>query len=285
MRLRINPSVLCGNTDPTALFLPDRKAMDDVLSLLDALIQRFLCKHTIYDFTLNRLDLCRNIYLKSAYLPEYLRLLKRGADRSRWSAEQFGDERDEHFFRRFRADYEVTVYDKIYELQQEDRSRYQQEPFQWTRDDCILRVETALLRDGIRSQMKKLNIDRDVLWPDLLLKLNASGLFIMSDLLDMLVSDATYYSLDAARTVIALSNFSEHKKKKLGQFLSLSNHCLTQDQSRLRQMKNGPKRLRQLRELRINPVTIEVRAGIHMLPSVQALLNCPLEVSDLRINL
>lgn len=280
IRLRVNPSVLCGNTDPTVLFLPDRKNMDDMIGLLDALTHNFLREHTIYDFTLNRLDLCRNIYLeKQEYLAEYLRLLHKGADQSRWDAERFGDERDDHSFRRYRTDYEVTIYDKIYELQQENRSRYQQAPFQWTRDDRILRVETALLRNGIRSQIEKRNMDCDIVWPDLLVKLSKSGLFIMSELLDLLVPDATYYSLDAARILIALSDFREHKKEKLGQFLYRVNHNLTLDRSKLQQEKNGAKRLRQLHELNINPVTIESRAGIRMLPSVQALLKCPQEVS------
>ena len=273
IRLRINPSVLCGDTDPTALFLPDRKNMNDMIGLLDALTHNFLREHTIYDFTLNRLDLCRNIYLeKQEYLAEYLRLLHKRADQLHWDAERFGDERDDHSFRRYRTDYEVTVYDKIYELQQEDRSRYQQESFQWTRDERILRVETSLLRNGIRSQIEKRNIDRDIVWPDLLLKLSASGLFIMTELLDLLIPDSTYYSLDAARILIALSDFREHKKEKLGQFLYQVNRNLTLDRSKLQQEKNGAKRLRQLNDLNINPVTIESRARIDMLPSIQDLL-------------
>lgn len=273
IRLRINPSVLSGNTDPTELFLPDRTHMDSITALLGMLTQDLLGERTIYDFALNRLDLCRNVYLENQeILTEYLRLLNKGANRSNWNKECFGDERDAHSFRRYCAAYEVTVYDKIYELQQEDRSRYQQDPFQWTRKDRILRVETSLLRDGIRRQIEKLDITSSIAWPDLMVKFSEAGPSIMSDLLDQLVTDSTYYRLDKARTVIECSGFRRNKTDKLCEFLSKINQKQSLDTSKIRKMKNGEKRLQQFYDLDINPVTIEARAGINTLPSIQELL-------------
>lgn len=273
IRLRVNPSVLCGSKDPTALFLPQRRAMADLTGFLDALTCAFLEARTIYDFTLNRLDLCRDICLETqAILMEYLRLLKKGADRSRWSAECFGDERDAHSFRRACAAYEVTVYDKLYELRQKDRSRYRQPPFQRPGPGCILRMEAALKREGLRRQREALHIDCASTWPDLLVQLSQAGLSILFDLLDQLSADAAYYTLEAARVRIQGADFRRQKKEKLCRFLSEANRRLSLDTSAICGMKNGRKRLGQLSALNINPVTIESRAGLETLPSVQELL-------------
>ena len=47
---------------------------------------------------------------------------------------------------------------------------------------------------------------------------------------------------------------------------------LSEEPSTIRMIKNGEKRLQQFYGLDINPITIEARAGINTLPSIQKLL-------------
>lgn len=273
MRIQVNPSKVCGNQDPTAVFLPIEDSMKTLVDNMSLLIHSLPIQRDIYDFILSRLDLCKNVRLETqAHLTEYLRLFRKSADLSKWDEDTFGDERDKHSIRRSRSDYKITLYDKVFELQQADRARHGTEPFQWDQSYQILRIETALLRPGIRQQMEKLKISKNICWPDLLVKLSKSGLSIMLSLIDMMVPDKNFYSLNDAKTIILNTNFKFSKKENLIDFLCSSNRNKMLDVSKIKMLKNGKKRLRQLYELDINPVTIDARSGINMLPSVQALL-------------
>ena len=115
VRLQVNPSTLLGNTDPTKLFLPTKKELKDVVSSLGILLRAIKFPRDIEDFYLNRLDICKDVRLeKQEHLMEYLRLFRKGANRSYWTEDCFGDERDGHSVRRKRDDYKVTMYDKIF---------------------------------------------------------------------------------------------------------------------------------------------------------------------------
>ena len=206
---------------------------------------------------------------------EYLRLFRKGANRSHWKEECFGDKRDGHSVRRKRDDYKVTMYDKAFELSQPDRSKHSTEPFQWHEAYQILRIETALLRPGIREQMQRLEIDYDLSWPDLLTEFCISGASIMEDLIDKLVPNGKFYSLNAARIALQLSGSRYDVQEKLIDYLCEANRYSYLDAPKVKIIKNRKKRIQQLYELNINPVTIEARSKIDALPSIQALLLLP----------
>ena len=105
VRLQVNPSTLLGNTDPTELFLPTKKRLKNIVRSLRVLLRAISFPREVEDFSLHRLDICKDVRLeKQEHLVEYLRLFRRGANRSHWTEERFGDERDDHSVRRKRDD-------------------------------------------------------------------------------------------------------------------------------------------------------------------------------------
>lgn len=276
VRLQVNPSTLLGNTDPTELFLPTKKRLKNIVRSLRVLLRAISFPREVEDFSLHRLDICKDVRLeKQEHLVEYLRLFRRGANRSHWTEERFGDERDDHSVRRKRDDYKVTMYDKVFELSQPNRSKHSPEPFEWHESYHILRIETALLRPGIREQMQRLKIDYDLRWPDLLMELCLSGSSIMEDLIDKLMPNGTFYSLNTARIVVQMAGLRTDMQENLIDFLRNTNRYSYLDASKIKMVKNRKKRTRQLYELSINPVTIDARSNIDELPSIQALLFLP----------
>lgn len=273
IRLRINPSVLLGNNDPTALFSPCKQEVKRIAALLDVLFEPLPIKESISNFRLFRLDLCKNVNLPTQeHLLEYLRLFRKGADRSHWQVQTFGDERDQHSVRRTHKHYKVTLYDKLFELSQPDRCKHSKEPFTQNQSDQILRIETALLSAGIREQMKRHNIDRTLRWSKQMLALSEVGLDIMCSVIDMVIPNLSFYSLQGAEMIIRHADCTNAKKQNILDFMLNANRISRLDAARLKVCKNGKKRLRQLYELGINPITIEARAKIASLPSIQLLL-------------
>lgn len=278
VRLAVNPSTLLGSDDPTELFLPTEKSMESVVIILQQLLQSIcFSAGDIRMFRLSRLDLCKNVQMETQeHLLEYLRLFRKGANRSSWEEITFGDDDlDAHSVRRKRNDYIVTVYDKIFELAQPDRSMHHTAPAQLDGSYQILRIETALLRAGILSQMKARKISRQLLWPDLLTALCRSGLSIMYDLIDILMPGGFFYNLDAAKLIVQMSGFRADKQENLIDFLCGASRYSRLDIPKIKMFKNGKKRMEQLYDLGISPITIESRSKICNLPSIQALVLLP----------
>ena len=163
----------------------------------------------------------------------------------------------------------------LFELSQSDRSKHSTEQFEWHEAYQILRIETALLRPGIREQMQRLEIDYDLSWPNLLMELCISGASIMEDLIDKLIPNGNFYSLNAARIVVQAAGLRYDVQKKLIDYLYNTNRHSYLDVSKVKIIKNRKKRIRQLYEPNISPVTIEARSKIDVLPSIQALLLLP----------
>lgn len=97
-----------------------------------------------------------------------------------------------------------------------------------------------------------------------------------------LVSDAPYYTLSAAKKYLAAQDISYAKKTHLIAFLSEINQSKLFDKERIkRKFSNAKKRFKQLKSLQINPATIEVRAGISYLPSLNQLISMEFTLSQL----
>ena len=97
----------------------------------------------------------------------------------------------------------------------------------------------------------------------------------MRRVLRRLVSDMPYYTLSAIREYLGTTDISNAKRKNLLDFLEKINRYDLLDKKRIKdkeKFKNGKKRLKQLKKLGINPVTIEARACIPYLPSLEQLI-------------
>ena len=131
----------------------------------------------------------------------------------------------------------------------------------------------ALTAVGAELSRCKANIDDR--WPYQLLELAANGVSTMRRVLRRLVSDMPYYTLSAIREYLGTTDISNAKRKNLLDFLEKINRYDLLDKKRIKdkeKFKNGKKRLKQLKKLGINPVTIEARAGIPYLPSLEQLI-------------
>ena len=268
LKLRVNPSRLLGNPDAAALFLPDETSMRDLCDSLDEILRQLPFGPSIYAFKLNRLDLCRNILAEDQeYIEEYIRLLHKGASSSGWTVQSFGDQRDQHSFRRINENCQFTAYDKLYQIQDQHLST------SWSQSPAILRMEVSLFSSGIAYQAEQLSIPKGHIWPALMMDLSAHGTAIMWKTAGRLVPDSPYYTLREAKGVIRqCQQCSVSKRQNLMDFLEKINRYDQLDRKQIQSFPNGKKRLKQLKKIGINPVTIEARAGIPYLPSVPQLI-------------
>ena len=268
MILRVNPSKLLGDAEATALFAPTNSNMEDLVQALDAIVREIPISQTIHDFKLNRLDLCQNTPTNNAVLLEYIRLLEKGASCTGWKPVTYSDKRASHSFRRENDRYQVTVYDKLYQISDQLLSTSWDNPF------SLLRMEASLFSQGIDQQLQQLSLNRYHPWYILMDALCYHGEKIMLRLFNRLVPDSPYYTLAKAKErIFQDSDFPSSKKWKLIEFLEKINRYAQLDTNSILQFKNGKKRLKQLRTLGINPVTIEARAGISCLPSLPQLIS------------
>lgn len=261
LRMKINPSKLLGNMDALTLFDVTKESTEALIESIQAVIDSLLIGLSVASFRLSRLDLCRNLIVPDQKtIEEYLRLLERSARRKKWIASYYDDERGSHSFRRSNDRYQVTAYDKLYQIQDRGLSTA------WDSPDKILRVEISLLSEGIQHMCRKFLLNT-VDWVTQFYNLSQHGAEITNYILSKLIFPGSYYSLDAARYLISAS-FRPAKAAKLIQFLTDLNRSQVVDKKAIKDYPNGKHRLQQLLDCGINPVTIECRAGISCLPSL-----------------
>lgn len=95
----------------------------------------------------------------------------------------------------------------------------------------------------------------------------------MRRVLHKLVPNQPYYTPLEIRKYLDTTDISSTKQKNLLDFLEKINRYDLLDEKRIKEkFENGKKRLKQLKKLGINPVTIEARAGIPYLPSLDQLI-------------
>lgn len=227
LRMKINPSKLLGNTDALTLFDVTEASTEALVASIQAVIDSLPIDLSVASFRLSRLDLCRNLIVPNQKtIEEYLRLLERSARRKKWYASYYDDERGSHSFRRSNDRYQVTVYDKLYQIQDRGLST------EWDSSDKILRVEVSLFSVGIQHICRKFQLNT-VDWGTQFYDLSQLGAEITNYILSKLIFPGSYYSLDAARYLISAS-FRPAKAAKLIQFLIDINRSQAVDKRRLK---------------------------------------------------
>lgn len=259
--LRINPSKLLGNPEPTALFTPTPENIALWGATLVFFLDNLPISSSISEFSLYRVDFCRDHILETQVeVLEYLRILKFGASSFNWELQQFGDERDIHSCRYRNNRYQVTAYDKSYEiLQRKQHSNYSYTP--------LLRLEVALFSPGIHYLCDKGYLP-DTDWLSQLLACGTGGGTIMRYVLNKLLPPSDYFTFKGAQKIIRESHFPHPKQDKLCAFLLEINRDERIDTIAIKAKKNGRKRLQQLCELNISPVLISPNSQISSLPSL-----------------
>lgn len=266
--IRVNPSKLLDRMEPQALFEITEENHRLLMEELEKILKKLpIEERTIQSLILNRLDLCEDFPFSWTEVCLYIQLLNKGVHHTKWKEHSFGDERDNHSFRRECKRYQITVYDKVYQMQKKGLITEE-----WEEEKYLLRVEAALKTEGLRHLAQKYNLDdRD--WTVFLPEISKEGEKIFRYVLLKLLPEGHYYSLSKAREIISESNFYQNKKKNLIEFLTVINQKRTINLQEIRSIKNGKKRLRQLAELQINPVTIVTREQCVALQSIPSLIS------------
>ncbi len=262
MRVKINPAKVLGDTDAITLFTPTHENIEALVNSMSRIFELLPIELPVTSLSLTRVDLCKNISVPSQeIISEYLRLLKRGAKRKNWRADHFGDERDDHSFRLSNSRYQITVYDKLYQVQDRGLTT------SWHSPNKILRIEVSLLPDGICHMGQKLDCHAES-WDEEFLFLAEHGDWIMPKVLGKAILPGDYYCLSTARRRIEEQAHIGLNTQALIRFLKAINDSSRVDPKSIKSHPNGKNRLKQLLSLGINPVTIESRAGIDYLPSL-----------------
>ena len=150
----------------------------------------------------------------------------------------------------------------------------------WSEEFHLLRLEAALFRDGIQHLIGKFCL-RCNNWNTMLLEMAENRGKIFRHVLLKLLPEGHYYSLNEARAIIQESHFHQNKKEALIDFIEgLNNSRKPINLYEVRQSEKGKKRLLQLQELQINPVTIPYRKSTKVLPSIFSLIEPSLILAD-----
>lgn len=262
LHLRLTPAKVLGDTEPTALFEPQFESVCQLSARVEHFMNAMPITLEISRFSLFRIDLCNDhITNSNTEISEYLRLLNKGAKQDGWQSCSFGDNRDNHSFRKFNTRYCFTVYDKLFQLEERGIST------NWSVPQKILRVEVALLPDGIYHLRSKGMLPQ-ASWQEQLLVCGTTGEKIMSSILQKVILSGDYYTFCNAAAVIQNSSYSPKKKENILRFLRKINTFSVLDAPSIKTQAGGKKRLSQLRTLGINPVTIEENIEISFLPSL-----------------
>lgn len=264
LKLRVNPSLVVSQKyDALNLFCFEEKATIALLENLSNIIRHLPIEKTITEFSLCRFDLCTDIPLETkAEVIEYIRLLNKGANSADFGKMEYGNEKDAHSYRRLNDRYQISVYDKLYQMN--DRNLFSEH----MTDERVLRTELSLTAEGISILKRKLELRSDILWTDIALVFCQCGAEIMCSIIDRLTLPDNYYSLAYAKKIISGSHFSKSKQQKIIEYITklCKADCITCNNL------SDKKRMRQLHILGINPAVITYRSGIHKLTSLQDLI-------------
>ena len=268
IHLRINPCETTGDYNPLSTFAPDKKKVGIITNVLNQIFKVFPVSIRASDFAPFRVDLCNDVIVPESVCMEYIRLLRKKQVPQAWVRPCYNSDDDRHIFRAENGRYIITVYDKLYQIAKSGQLPQQQA------NGKVLRMEVALLRDGLRRIYKKPDnrITAKLSWTEQICLLSEIGATIMEKRFNKIALQAPYVTLAEASKVINSSSFSQSKKAELIDFIENINRYKTVDIAQIRASSNGNNRLSQLSRLGINPITIEARARIDILPSPQQLL-------------
>lgn len=254
---------------PNSLYKFDPDKNQRVVNTIQSILRQLPVNLNVDDLSLARIDLCEDFTVPDTNtLSSYLRVTKKGMHHPNWATESFGDERDDHSIRRKSKRYQLTIYDKTYQMQKQ----FPDFPIDPTK--AILRIEVALLKKGIKHMAKKYEIEKGT-WHEMLFGLLQNGSIILGDILDKLLSSGNYFTLSEAKTIIMNSDYREDRKIALVDFLTGINRYSVVSKYEFMQESSSKLRVKQLATLGINITTLDARSNIPALPSIQALIRHP----------
>lgn len=251
---------------PDALYFPCAHINEAIPFAFDKVLQELPIQIELDSLSLNRVDFCEDFLMPKSSVTAYLRVVRKSMCHPKWASDKFGDERDDYSVRQTSKRYQLTVYDKTYQMQNRFMCA------EYDSDSRKLRVEAALLKEGICHMCEKYRVPKGT-WYDTLFTLLESGSWLLADVLQKILPRGNYYTLAEAKKIIMASNYRHDRKLALIDFLTDINRNTLVSMYQLKRMKGGALRVQQLAYLGINIVTIDNRRNIPFLPSLYALID------------
>lgn len=155
LALIVNPStLLSGEYQPAKLWIPAKKAVVKMQNCISACLKELGLNPAYVDsLSLSQMDITENIWYDAGYdVTSNIRYIKRGIIPRDFTVIASKDKDvNKHLFVMKTGEITVKAYDKIFELNQNDRCPKS------LKDESILRLEVSLKREAF---LKKLDLDR-----------------------------------------------------------------------------------------------------------------------------
>lgn len=228
IQLRVNPRFTIGSYDYVGIFECSKKNIEIIKSSIDMVLESIKAGFGFDDMTVSRIDLCVNIETDDMALPvNYMRLIRKCRLPDSYNREVFHPEtkhdkaykdKNMHSFRAKSHEATFTVYDKIFQLKQENLLS-PGEKLQYG----LLRFEVSLSRVAICKIIGNYNgITNN---SELLFQFGASSKMIMRNYIFHFFPDESYYTYNQARMLISESKFTNKIKKRMLFLLRKTSDC------------------------------------------------------------
>lgn len=151
IRLVVNPRITIEDFEYVGIFSYSQESMEQVRSCIDQILTDIHLNETFESMTLSRIDLCVNIEFEDVWLcGEYMRLFRKCRVPDSYHQDRFYSdeanykEKNKHSFRARKRDVTFTIYDKLFQLEEESFLN-SNSPL----PNGLLRIEVALRRNEI----------------------------------------------------------------------------------------------------------------------------------------
>lgn len=226
--LIINPHTLLGNTSYVSIFNPSSQTIAMMEEKLNTVLRHDIgFPLTFRDFILHRVDVCCNIPLSEEFnTKSYIRLLKRAMLPLPYERISFpnsfpnADGKNAHSFRVQAPQWTFTIYDKKYQMADQDLPF---SPDDWRH---VLRVEVALHRSAIHRLIQEYHLVNDVHLLDELYRNSISGRQL-ERIVDILFVREDFCSYSEAATLLSSLPFRRNEYHLCSELLSVITRCDT----------------------------------------------------------
>lgn len=281
IRLVVNPRITLEDYEYVGIFSYTNENMERVRSCIDHILTEIHLNETFETMTLSRIDLCVNIEFDDVLLcTEYMRLFRKCMVPESYRRDRFYSdeanykEKNKRSFRASKYDTSFTIYDKLFQLEEEKRL-YSNSSL----PNGLIRIEVALRRKEI------LRISRERIHEEVVSKLQLFRLFgeeskeIMKPTIFAFFPHGEYTSYDVLHQYIGKLNMMEKIRDRMRYLVEKASQCKSLNTA----IKNvtfekdlSPSQIRGLleafEECHVNPVTIPKTGTCLSLPSLREIL-------------
>ena len=279
VELTVNPVVLLGG-GYADLFTATDETMRMLSDNINALLSQIGSSDSFEDLCLSRIDCTMDVSMPSQEsIDELIRCVQQTKLRVGYERESFNNkfrnyrEKNKHSFRARCNDVCLTLYDKSFQLQEEEIMRPENIP------PNRLRIEAAFYNGSLQRILND-HLDATVFDCQLGTKImyfSDLSIQLILKYVNLILCPGRYMRFDLAKEEIKKSNFNKLTKELMIAFLyEVSRHHKAGVDGAIMDCKlirdRADNLLSKFRELDLNPVTLPIRSEVQQLPSIAQLL-------------